>query len=199
VALGDQLARPRGDDDLLEELAEAAVVEAPRRRGEADHGGVRVAVEDVAVRRGARVVRLVDDDQRRARQVVEPARQGRDRGDLHAGPRLAARVIGHDDPVVDPDAVEARRALLDQLAPVGEEEHVAVARDRALDDRPGDRRLAGAGRADEQHPLRLGCVAQARDRSAQLGARLDLVLAGHGAVQSRSYSTRRWSGSPAIG
>jgi hypothetical protein len=168
---------PRRDDQLLEQLAEAAVVEAPGRRGEADHRGVRVAVEDLAVGRRARVVRLVDDDQRGAREAVEAPRQRLHRGDLDARPRRRAVVVAHQDAVVDADAVEAGGALQDELAPVGEEEDVALALDRAVDDRAGDGGLAGAGGRDEQRALRLGGRAQARDREAELVAGFDLVVA----------------------
>jgi hypothetical protein len=46
VALADQLARRRRDDRVLEQLAQALVIEAPRRCGEPDDGRARVVLQD---------------------------------------------------------------------------------------------------------------------------------------------------------
>jgi hypothetical protein len=171
----DQLRRRRGDDHVVEELAQAEVVEAPGRGGQADDGDVRVAVEDVRVRGRARVVALVDDDERRARQVVEPAGQRRDRGDLDARPRLVPRVLGHQDPVVDAVLVEAGGALVDELLAVREEEHVALALDGAVDHLRGDRRLAGPGGRDQHDAPALAPGDEAADRRAEALERVGLV------------------------
>jgi hypothetical protein len=53
------------------------------------------------------VVRLVDDDQRRARESVEPLGERGDGRDLHRAPRRRAAVLRHHNPVVDADAVKA--------------------------------------------------------------------------------------------
>ena len=115
--------------DVFEEVAQRLLVGAVGRRGDAKNATVEV-VQDLLVRGGERVVRLIDDDQREMPRVetLQPgvAAQGLDRSHHHLVPAAGVVVgllLGRAHPG---DGRELRPCLLDQLVGVGEDQHLAA-------------------------------------------------------------------------
>ena len=162
VARIDPLAGVHRVDDLLEDVDQPDAVAAVGRGGEAeDHrfGPLRQhRVDDRAVRRRGRVVRLVDDEQRDAAleagdELFEPLLGQRLNGRdddvaLVGGAALGLLDADHGLGVLDAELVDE---LLDQLVAVRDDDgDVAGAQRQQLGQRRDDDGLAEAGRERDE-------------------------------------------------
>ena len=128
----DQRSHRGADHHRAEHVAKPCPVRPLWRRRDAEDLGRRVGVDDLAVRRGKRVVRLVDHNEIRRCDLVEPPHDGANHGDLHR--QEIARSAGHDQAVLDPEAVKRPRRLLDQLSAMHENEAALAKPLRGRDD-----------------------------------------------------------------
>ena len=127
-----------------------------RRHGVAvrpDDNPVGIGVDHGLIRLGARMMRLVDDQDigRRhlhRRAADRPRVQRLDRGDLHSLPR-PRRKSGLDDPRIDAGRVELRDRLLDDLATVRDDQDALAVLDSLGNDGSDDDGLAGPGRRNQ--------------------------------------------------
>lgn len=195
VALVNELLRCGDDDDVFEQIAEGLAVEAPRSRGEPNDDRLGVHLEHFEVRVALRPMALVDENHvRRASAVADRVKARADRlnaADLN--PELGAHplVTGCVDSVRDPMRVEARRALLNELASVREKIDSAPLSHRGLDHDRRDRRLAGTGGRDEDLPALPAAEALTQAVDPKLLVRTGGV--GHQAMGTSLWHCAQWS------
>ena len=73
------------------------------------------------------------------------------RSHVYGQPRLAARVVTHDDAVIDAETVESLRHVMHEGAPVDQEDDGFAAFNGGMDDEGGQKPFARSGWRNEKH------------------------------------------------
>ena len=147
-ALGDQLLRGRGDDQVVEQPAETL---RPGRRGKADEGQVWTGGHPTADH-AEDVVRLVHDHEIALGELA--AGEGLHACDLHGRAGLGHRVRCLDHPdVFDSLIPESPNGLVDERDGRHDEHHPLALAEGAVDDPGRQQRFARPGRSLQQRSL----------------------------------------------